>query len=65
MMLRSVAFEIFYGWYGITFFKTYFREYFEFGVVPGFFADPANTYPDLLYELLKLDQCANAVIGQK
>ena len=50
------------GGTGLTFFKTYFREYILSltGVEPALFADPANTYTDLSFELLKLDLCALA-----
>ena len=35
------------------------------GVESGFFADSANAYQDLPFEVLKLDLCANALIGRK
>ena len=67
MLLRSMVFEIFYGCYGTHLFQqTFFEKILSFtGVEPGFVADPANTYPDLPFELLKLDLCAYALIGRK
>ena len=50
----------------ITFSKNIFENILSLaGVEPFFFADPANTYSDLPFELLRLDLCANALTGRK
>ena len=46
----------------LAWFKNIFENTFSLtGVESGFFADSANTYQDLSFELLKLNLCANAV----
>ena len=48
------------------FFKSIFDNILSLtGVESGFFADSANAYQDLPFELLKLDLCANAFFGRK
>ena len=50
----------------IAFFKNIFGNILSLtGVESGFFADFVNTYPDLPFEQLKLNLCANAIIGRK
>ena len=50
---------------GFAFFKNIFENILSLtGDESVFFADSANTYQYLPYELLKLDLCANAVFGR-
>ena len=49
-----------------AFFKNIFENILSLtGVESGFFADSANIYQDLPFELLNLDLCGNVVIGRK
>ena len=51
---------------GFAFFKNIFENILSLtGVESGFLADPANRYPDIPFDQLKFDLCANAVIGRK
>ena len=54
------------GGTGLAFSQNIFEDILNLtGVESVFFADSANKYQDLPFNLLKLDLCANAVIGRK
>ena len=61
-----VFLRIFVGGTGPAFFKDIFENILSLtGVESGFFADSANAYQDLSFELLTLNLCANVVFGRK
>ena len=64
LLLFSMAFEIFYEWYGCRL-KKQQNIWSLTGAELGFFPDSPYTYKDLPFELLKLDLCANVMIGRK
>ena len=50
---------------GLVLFKNILELMLSLTGVESFFADSDNAYQGLPFELLKLDLCANAVIGRK
>ena len=64
MLLRSVVFEIFLGGTELTFFKKNMFENILSLTGVAAFCRSYQYIPNLPFELLKLDLCANAVIGR-